>query len=134
MPTPKRAAIFGLAFIVVLLGVFALYVWLALHWNYSEGERAGYVQKLSNKGWLCKTWEGELALITLPGAVPEKFEFTVRDDKVAADINKLVGTRVTLTYEQHKGLPGNCLSDTEYFVTSIKSMPAQGTYDNLIVH
>lgn len=134
MPTPKRAALIGLAFVIVLLGVFALYIWLALHWNYSEGERAGYVQKFSKKGWLCKTWEGELALITLPGAVPEKFEFTVRDDQVAADINKLVGTRVTLTYEQHKGLPGTCLADTEYFITAIKPMAAQGTYDNLIVH
>ena len=134
MPTAKRVALFGAAFILVLLAIFALYIWLALHWNYSEGERAGYVQKFSKKGWLCKTWEGELALVTLPGAVPEKFEFTVRDDQVVADINKLVGTRVTMNYEQHKGLPGNCLADTEYFITSIKPMPAQGTYDNLIVH
>lgn len=134
MPTPKRAALFGLAFVAVLLGLFALYIWLALHWNYSEGERAGYVQKLSKKGWLCKTWEGELALVTLPGAVPEKFEFTVRDEQVAADINRMVGTRVTLSYEQHKGLPGTCLADTEYFVTAIKAMPNPGTYDNLIVH
>jgi hypothetical protein len=134
MPTAKRAALFGVAFILILLAIFALYIWLALHWNYSEGERAGYVQKFSKKGWVCKTWEGELALITLPGAVPEKFEFTVRDDQVEADINKLVGTRVTMNYEQHKGLPGNCLAETEYFITSIKSMSAQGTYDNLIVH
>lgn len=134
MPSSKRLALSALVFILVLVGFFVLYLWLALHWNYSEGERAGYVQKFSKKGWLCKTWEGELALITLPGAVPEKFEFTVRDDQVAANINKLVGTRVTLTYEQHKGLPGNCLSDTEYFITSIKPMSAQGTYDNLIVN
>lgn len=134
MPTSKRLAWSALVFILLLAGLFVLYLWLALHWNYSEGERAGYVQKFSKKGWLCKTWEGELALVTLPGAVPEKFEFTVRDDQVAANINKLVGTRVTLTYEQHKGLPGNCLSDTEYFVTSVKPMSAQGTYDNLIVN
>ena len=52
--------------LVALAALLALYFWAALSWSYSSGERAGWVQKLSNKGWLCKTWEGELALVSLP--------------------------------------------------------------------
>lgn len=119
---PKRAAKLGVALVVAPLLILALYIFVALHWSYSEGERAGFVQKLSKKGWLCKTWEGELALVSLPGAAPEKFNFTVRDDAVADRINKQVGTRVALVYAQHKGLPGTCFGDTDYFVTDIKTI------------
>lgn len=122
MPSTKRTAIYLAAFVAVAMVFFALYLWIALHWSYSEGERAGFVQKLSKKGWLCKTWEGELALVSLPGAAPEKFNFTVRDDAVAERINLQVGTRVALTYGQHKGLPGTCFGDTEYFVTDIRAV------------
>jgi hypothetical protein len=119
---PKRAGKVIAILLIVPALLFALYIFIALHWSYSEGERAGFVQKLSKKGWLCKTWEGELALVSLPGAAPEKFNFTVRDDAVADRINKQVGTRVALVYAQHKGLPGSCFGDTEYFVTDIKSL------------
>jgi hypothetical protein len=100
--------------------VFALYTWTALTWAYSKGERAGYVQKFSKKGWICKTWEGELAMVSLPGAMPEKFYFTVRDDSVAARINQSLGKRVALTYNQHKGVPTSCFGETEYFVADVK--------------
>ncbi len=115
------------AFMIILLFLLLLaaYVWIALHWSYSKGERAGYLQKLSNKGWLCKTWEGELSLISLPGVMPEKFLFTVRDDAVARRINALAGQRVSLVYEQHKGLPTSCFGDTEYFVTDVISVKTQ---------
>jgi len=122
MPTAKRSALYLIAVVAIPLALFALYIFIALHWSYSEGERAGFVQKLSKKGWLCKTWEGELALVSLPGAAPEKFIFTVRDDVVAERINKQVGTRVALLYEQHKGLPTSCFGDTDYFVTDIKTV------------
>lgn len=116
----RRALKFFLALIAILVLGFALYLWGALSWSYASGERAGFMQKLSKKGWLCKTWEGELSMVALPGAAPEKFEFTVRDDDVAARINAAVGKRVALQYEQHKGLPGTCFGDTEYFVTDLK--------------
>jgi hypothetical protein len=99
--------------------LLAAYIALMLQWSYSDGERAGYVQKLSKKGWICKTWEGELALVSLPGTISEKFAFTVRDDTVAEEINRNVGNRVSLTYEQHIGLPTTCFGDTQYFVTGV---------------
>jgi hypothetical protein len=100
------------------LGV-AGWTYLMLHWSYSTGERAGYVQKLSRKGWLCKTWEGEMALVSMPGTVAEKFTFSVRDDAVAEQINQTVGSRVTLTYEQHIGVPTTCFADTQYFIIRV---------------
>jgi hypothetical protein len=120
MPLPKSILTATLGFVVVVSVIFAGYLWLALHWSYSEGERAGFMQKLSKKGWVCKTWEGELSLVALPGAAPEKFLFTVRDDVVADRINQQVGQRVALIYEEHRGLPTSCFGDTEYFVTDVK--------------
>jgi len=108
--------------IAIVLG-FAAFTWLTLHWSYSDGERAGFLQKLSRKGWICKTWEGEMALVTLPGTVTEKFNFTVRDDAVAKQLNADIGKRVTVHYEQRKWIPTSCFGDTEYFVTSVQVAP-----------
>jgi hypothetical protein len=74
---------------------------------------------VSNKGWICKTWEGELSLVAMPGAAPEKFLFTVRDEAVAQKVSAAAGKRVTLNYEQHKGLPTTCFGDTDYFVVGV---------------
>jgi hypothetical protein len=108
-----------LAAVVVIALLVAAYVWLALQWSYSSGERAGWVQKFSHKGWVCKTWEGELALVSLPGTSVEKFYFTVRDDAVARRVSAATGTRVTLHYEEKVGLPSSCFGDTRYFVTAV---------------
>ncbi|HUL76999.1 MAG TPA: hypothetical protein VL691_07020 [Vicinamibacteria bacterium] len=102
--------------LVLAVAVLALYLFVASRWSYSSGERAGYVQKFSRKGWVCKTWEGEIAMANLPGAMPSLFAFTVRDDAVAAQINAQLGARVVLKYEQHLGLP-SCFGETEYWVT-----------------
>jgi hypothetical protein len=107
------------------VALFLAYTWLLLHWSYSSGERAGYVQKFSNKGWLCKTWEGEIAMVTMPGAIPEKFQFTVRDAALAKRVNELAGKRVVLSYQQHKFVPTSCFGETEYFVTAIREVPDQ---------
>ena len=108
--------------IVVLLALVAGYFAVVMKWSYSTGERAGWVQKFSNKGWLCKTWEGELALVSLPGTSVEKFLFTVRDEAVAANVNKVVGHRVSLHYEQKVGLPTTCFGETRYYVTGVSAM------------
>ena len=108
-----------LAVLVALVLLAALYFWAALSWSFSSGERAGWVQKLSRKGWVCKTWEGELALVSLPGSTPEIFAFTIRDDAVAAQITKVMGKRVSLHYEQKVGLPTSCFGETRYYVTGV---------------
>ncbi len=114
---PMRIVFILLA--VAILGVFG-FTWVTLHWSYSTGERAGYVQKLSRKGWLCKTWEGEMAMVTIPGTISEKFFFTVPEESVAARLNATLGKRVALHYEQHKWIPTSCFGDTEYFVTEVR--------------
>lgn len=108
--------------VVIPLALFSAYTWLTLHYAYSTGERAGYVQKISKKGWLCKTWEGELAMTTVPGTAPQIFQFSVRDDATAHRIEQTSGQRVSLSYEQHKGVPGSCFGETEYFVTNVRAV------------
>ncbi len=108
--------------VVAALVAAALFVLAAYHWDYSNGDRAGYVQKFAHKGWLCKTWEGDLAMVNLPGQLAEMFPFTVRDDAVAAQVNAALGKRVILTYEEHRGLPGSCFGDTAHFVTAVRVM------------
>jgi hypothetical protein len=106
--------------VVALLLLITAWFMFAWHWSYSDGERAGWVQKLSRKGWICKTWEGEQALVSLPGTSSvEKFQFTVHDEAAAAAINKVMGRRVNLHYEEKVGLPGSCFGETRYFVTGV---------------
>jgi hypothetical protein len=109
-----------IAALAVLAALVAAYFWAAMSWSYSSGERAGWVQKLSHKGWVCKTWEGELALVSLPGSTAEKFFFTVHDDAVAKDIERHIGKRVALHYEEKVGLPTSCFGETRHFVTGVK--------------
>jgi hypothetical protein len=115
----KRPLMLLLTVIVALFALFALYTWFTLSWSYSEGERAGYLQKFSKKGWLCKTWEGEILLSSMPGAIPERFEFSVRNDQVAKDLMAATGKRVVLTYAQHKGVPSSCFGETEHFINKV---------------
>lgn len=98
----------------------ALWVGVTLGYTYSEGVRTGYVQKLSSKGWLCKTWEGELAMTTVPGTAPQIFNFSVRSDSVAQEIEKRSGAQVTLSYKEHRGVPTSCFGETTYFVDGVR--------------
>ena len=104
---------------IIPIGLFALYTWATLAWVYSSGERAGYVQKLSEKGYICKTFEGELILVSMPGTQAEKFLFTVKNQEVAKAINETIGKRVRLVYEEHKGIPSSCFGDSSYFVKEV---------------
>ncbi len=114
-----------LIFLGLVIAATVGWVWLTLTWSYSEGERAGYVQKFSHKGWLCKTWEGEIAMVTMPGAIPDRFEFTVRDEVVAQQINAYAGKRIVLSYEQHKFIPTACFGETEYFINGVRLLDEQ---------
>jgi len=121
-PFGSQAGVVFLPALVVFVLIAALataWFWFFLTWNFSTGERAGWVQKLSNKGWICKTWEGEMAMVTMPGTAQEKFLFTVRSDDVAAQINKLMGKRISVHYEEKVGLPTTCFGETRHYVVSV---------------
>ncbi|NRR31401.1 hypothetical protein HSX11_14575 [Oxalobacteraceae bacterium] len=119
MTTSKRIVLSLTALLGGAVLLLAAYSWVTLHLSYSEGERAGYLQKFSKRGWVCKTWEGEILLTSMPGAIPEKFEFSVRDDEVARQLMAATGKRVVLSYDQHKGVPSACFGETEYFITKV---------------
>ena len=117
--------LFGLLVILPIL-LIALWTTIALSWSYSEGERAGYIQKFSRKGWICKTWEGEIAMVNMPGQAQEKFAFSVRNDSIAREITRHMGGRVSISYEEHPGIPLRCFGETDYFVTGVKPAPQGG--------
>jgi hypothetical protein len=108
--------------IVVIVPVFVFTVWAGatLNYSYSSGQRAGFLQKVSKTGWLCKSWEGELQLNAIPGSPPEKFLFTTRSDSIAELLNKYSGQRVVVDYQQHKGVPTTCFGNSEYFVVAVR--------------
>jgi hypothetical protein len=109
--------------VVTPILIFILWAAITLNYSYSKGTRAGILQKVSKRGWLCKTWEGELQMTAIPGAAPEKFIFSARSDSIAAVLSQMSGQHVVLTYEQHKGVPGSCFGDTEYFITDVRASP-----------
>lgn len=118
---PKRAAAILLSVIATVVVLGAMWTWFTLSWSYAEGERAGFLQKFSKKGWLCKTWEGEILLASMPGAIPERFAFSVRDPAVVKQLQENIDKRVRISYEQHKGVPTTCFAETEYFATRVIS-------------
>jgi hypothetical protein len=118
----KRLLFWIVGILAVPVIGFVLYIWLAFTWSFSKGERVGYIQKLSKSGWICKTWEGEMAMVTMPGAIPDKFLFTIRNEEVAKRVNQFAGKRVALIYQQHRGLPTSCFGDTDYFIVDARKI------------
>ncbi len=123
--TPKWKRILRISVIVAVIlpiVLFTFWTWATLSWSYSDGERAGTLQKFSKKGWVCKTWEGELQVSTIPGSAPILWDFSVRNDIVASQIEEAVAHngRVVLTYEEHRGVPTSCFGETQYFVTGVR--------------
>ena len=109
--------------VVLLILAVGGYLVFIFNWSYSDGDRAGYLQKFSRKGWLCKTYEGEMAMTTVPGVAPVIWTFSVKmwDDPLAQQINGLLGKKVVLHYRELRYLPSTCFGDTPYFVDSVKS-------------
>jgi hypothetical protein len=124
VPPPRRRKNWLARILAVLvLGpaiVIGLWMAVALNYSYSVGDRAGYIQKFSHKGWLCKTWEGELAMSPIPGSAPEIFPFSVRDDAVARELQGAMGRQVSITYKEHRGIPTSCFGETNYFVSNVR--------------
>src|SRR5512141_2144976 len=122
--TPRRGWLkwlIGAALLPVL--VFAVYLVFVLNWSYSDGDRAGYLQKFSRRGWICKTYEGELAMSTVPGVAPTIWTFSVRDKAVARKLNEHLGQKVVLHYAEHRGVPTTCFGTTDYYVDSVRAIP-----------
>ena len=111
-----------LLLIVIVAMLFVLYTWITLSYSYAKGSRAGFLQKFSKRGWVCKTWEGELVTGGMLGN-QEKFNFSVRDEDLARTIASNIGKRVEIEYDQHVGVPTNCFAETEYYVKNIKAVP-----------
>lgn len=105
---------------IVLFGGYLLVV---LNWSFSDGDRVGYLQKFSRKGWICKTYEGELAMTTVPGVAPVLWQFSVWDERVAEQINHLLGKKVVLHYREYRGIPTDCFGATDYFVDRADAVP-----------
>jgi hypothetical protein len=129
LPAPRagflgrhRVKVLLLAAVVVVGGLLALYTFATLKFAYSSGERVGYVQKLSRKGWICRTWEGELAMSPVPGSPPQIFTFSIPDEAVAKQVSASEGKRVALHYEQKKGVPSSCFGETDYFITGVRTV------------
>ena len=118
----RRVRIVSIVGLVAIVGALALYIWATLSFDYSNGERAGVLQKFSRRGWVCKTYEGELALYVVAGVQPEVWSFTVRDATVAKQLAAAVGQRVQLHYAEHRGVPSSCFGDTRYFVDRINAI------------
>jgi hypothetical protein len=118
----KKAIKIAVLLVVATVLLCAGYVMIVLNWSYSKGDRVGYVQKFSEKGWLCKTWEGELQMLPVTGVLPEKFFFSVRDKAVINKINASMGKKTSLSYEQHKGIPTSCFGESEYFAVDVKTL------------
>ena len=115
-----RVKIILLALLASAVGGVALWIFATLKFSFSTGDRIGYVQKLSRRGWVCRTWEGELAMSPVPGAVPTIFSFTVPDPAVAKKLGEMEGKKVSLHYEEKKGIPSSCFGDTRYFITDVR--------------
>lgn len=116
-----RAGRFARAVLILLalvLGGVALWTWFSLSWSYSTGDRAGVLQKFSKKGWICKTYEGELALYVVGGVAPQIWYFSTRDPQLAGKLSKSVGEKIQLHYEEHRGVPTNCFAETPYYADS----------------
>jgi hypothetical protein len=113
-----KIVLFG--FLGAVVGVCALWVLATLSFTYSDGDRIGFVQKFSHRGWICRTWEGELAMTPVPGAVPQIFTFTVRDESVVKRLKDAEGKRVALHYKEKRGVPSSCFGETSYFISDVR--------------
>jgi hypothetical protein len=122
---PRRGFMFfvwtSFAGALVLIGLYTLFM---LWWSYSEGERAGVLQKFSKRGWICKTYEGELAMYVVGGVAPQIWDFSVRDEAVAQQLHKAVGQQVRIRYSEHRGLPTTCFGETDYFANRVEVVSA----------
>jgi hypothetical protein len=115
----RRGLLYVLVLLLVIVAGASLWTWLTLSWAYADGTRAGVLQKVTRRGWFCKTIEGDLAQYIVPGISPQVWKFSIRDPLVAAQLEKIVGRQVQLHYTEHPGVPSACFADTRFFVDNV---------------
>jgi hypothetical protein len=110
--------------VIILLLILGTFVYWKYYFTYSEGNRAGLLQKFSHRGNVFKTYEGELVLSSVESnknvaLASEKFFFSVQDKNLATKLSDLEGHMVVLHYRQKNGiLPWR--GETEYIVDSVR--------------
>ena len=114
---------FFIWFTLIVLVILAIFIYWKYYFTYSEGNRAGLLQKFSYRGQMFKTWEGELILSSVKSSqnvalASEKFLFSVTDKNAAEKLSHLEGTFISVHYIQKNGRLF-WRGDTEYFVDSI---------------
>jgi len=113
-----------LQFVIVLMLIASIFIYWKYYYTYSNGYRAGLLQKFSYKGNLIKTYEGEMILSSVSGTsnvviASEKFYFSVKNSKLAQILDTMQGQMVIVHYKQKNGvLFWN--GDSEYQVDSVK--------------
>lgn len=111
-----------LLFICIL--IFCVFFWWKYYFTYSDGNRTGLLQKLSRKGTIFKTYEGEMVLSSIASTnnvalASEKFYFSVEADSIAKKLQDYEGKNVKVHYLQKNGtLPWR--GDTEYIVDAVE--------------
>jgi hypothetical protein len=109
--------------LIILIVIAGSFIYWKYFFTYSEGYRAGLLQKFSSRGSIFKTYEGEIILSSVEttanmAIASEKFFFSVTDESVARKIERLQGENVVVHYRQKNStLPWN--GDTPYLVDSI---------------
>ncbi|MEI9945526.1 MAG: hypothetical protein WDN26_15075 [Chitinophagaceae bacterium] len=113
----KASRFFTKVFIIILLvAAFAVY-WFYFN-KYGNGERKGTLIKITHKGNVFKTDEGEMWLSCRQTMNPEKFYFSVTNDSIANVLKNLQDECVQVTYAQYRAtLPWR--GDNKYIVTGV---------------
>ena len=111
-------------FIILLIIIGSLVIYFKYFYTYSEGYRAGLLQKFSHKGAIFKTYEGEMILSSVSSTTnvvlaSEKFNFTVINKNIVSQLDTLQGDMVIVHYKQKNGKVF-WRGDSEYLVDSVR--------------
>jgi hypothetical protein len=117
----KKYLYLALTFIILIIGIW---IYWSYFFTYSDGYRAGLLQKFSRKGNIFKTYEGEMILSSVQSnnnvaLASEKFIFSVSDKNIALQLDSLQGKNIVVHYtEKNNTLPWR--GETKYIVSSAK--------------
>ena len=114
-------------FSIILIIVLGAFIYWKYIYDYSEGYRAGLLQKVSYRGNIFKTYEGEMILSSVQSntnvaLASEKFLFSVKDKNTAIRLEQLQGKYVVVHYHEKNGKLPWC-GDTKYMVDSVRLNP-----------